>query len=213
MLQNRADPSGALHAVAARGLFTGNRGVIHDPETKRLSGRRWSTPAWISCSLSYKGYRRDVWGRNAPNDGVGWTELFFLDEVTALAAGHRPCFTCRRDDANRFRAAWVAGDAGEASATGMNSVLHAQRSLSRRAPPETLSAADLASLPDGAMVSFAGRFHALKGGRALPWSFNGYGAPQSLLDIAGGSVTLVSPRAVTAALTCGYRPLWHDTAA
>jgi hypothetical protein len=63
------------------------------------------------------------------------------------------------------------------------------------------------------MVSLAGRFHALRGGRALPWSFDGYGAPQSLLNLAGGTVTLVSPRAVIAALASGYRPLWHDTAA
>lgn len=213
MLQNRADPSGALHEAAARGLFTGNRGVIHDPETKRLSGRRWSTPAWICCALSYKGLRRDVWGRNGPNGGAGWTEMFFLDEVTALAAGHRPCFTCRRDDANRFRAAWVAAGAGDGDAKGMNTVLHTQRILSRRSPPETLSAADLASLPDGTVVSSAGRFHALRNGRTLPWTFDGYCAPLLLSDLTGGPVTLITPSAIVATLAAGYRPAWHSTAA
>ena len=95
-LQNRVDPFGAIHAVDARGLFTGNRGIIHDPATKTLLKRRWTTKAWIICTCEYKGRRREVMGRNGPNGGACWTELFFLDEVTALAAGHRPCFTCRR---------------------------------------------------------------------------------------------------------------------
>ena len=108
-LQNRVDPFGDIHAVDARGLFTGNRGIIHDPETKTLLRKRWTTKAWIICSCEYKGVRREPMGRNGPNGKAGWTELFFLDEVTALAAGHRPCFLCRREQAKEFAACFAKG--------------------------------------------------------------------------------------------------------
>ena len=97
-LQNRVTPTGDIVATPHRGLFTGNRGIIHDPATKTLT-RRWASQAWLTCVCEFRGRRRKVMG------GRSWTELFFLDEATALAAGHRPCFYCRRDDANRFRAA------------------------------------------------------------------------------------------------------------
>ena len=102
-LQNRVTPAGDIIATPHRGLFTGNRGIIHDPATKTLT-RRWASKAWLTCVCEFRGRRRQVMG------GRSWTELFFLDEATALAAGHRPCFFCRRDDANRFRAAWDAGN-------------------------------------------------------------------------------------------------------
>ena len=89
-LQNRVDPFGAIHAVETRGLFTGNRGVIHDPATRTLLRRRWSTKAWIICACEYKGKRRTVMGRNTRSGNPVWTDVFFPDEVTALAAGHRP---------------------------------------------------------------------------------------------------------------------------
>ena len=103
-LQNRVTPTGDIIATAHRGLFTGNRGIIHDPATKTLLKKRWSSPAWITCVCEFRGWRRKVMG------GRSWTELFFLDEATAFAAGHRPCFFCRREDANRFRAAWEKGN-------------------------------------------------------------------------------------------------------
>ena len=130
-LANRVDPSGALFADPARGLFTGNRGVIHDPDTRTATGRRWTTLAWICCALDYKGRKRDVWGRNGPDGAAGWTELFFTDEVTALASGHRPCFLCRRDCAEAFRSAFAQG-AGQPdiAAPDMDATLHAGRRLS-----------------------------------------------------------------------------------
>ena len=102
-LQNRVTPTGDIVATPHRGRFTGNRGIIHDPATKTLLNKRWSGPAWITCVCEFRGWRRKVMATRS------WTELFFLDEATAFAAGHRPCFFCRRDDANRFRAAWEAG--------------------------------------------------------------------------------------------------------
>jgi hypothetical protein len=86
-------------AIALRGMFTGNRGIIHDPATKTLLTRRWASKAWLVCSSSYKDYRRDVMARRS------WTELFFYDEAVALAAGNRPCFLCRRSRAEDYRAA------------------------------------------------------------------------------------------------------------
>src|SRR5258708_30425298 len=102
-LQNRVTPTGDIIATPHRGMFTGNRGIIHDPATKTLT-RRWASQAWLTCACEFKGRRREVMG------GRSWTELFFLDEATALSAGHRPCFFCPRADANPFRAAWEQGN-------------------------------------------------------------------------------------------------------
>src|SRR6516225_97524 len=103
-LQNRVTPQGEIIATPHRGTFVGNRGIIHDPATKTLLRKRWSTPMWLTCVLEFRGRRRDVMAKRS------WTELFFLDEATALAAGHRPCFFCRRASAETFRAAWAAGN-------------------------------------------------------------------------------------------------------
>ena len=121
-LQNRVTPTGEIIATPHRGLFTGNRGIIHDPATKTLLKKRWSCPAWLICVTEFRGRRRKVMG------GRSWTELFFLDEATAFAAGHRPCFYCRRDDANRF----ALPGRREIMCTGLlapdiDAVLHRQR--------------------------------------------------------------------------------------
>src|ERR1041384_8835350 len=88
-LQNRVTPFGEIVAIAQRGLFTGNRGIIHDPATKTLLKKRWTSKAWLICSCEYKGIRRDVMARRS------WTELFFLDEAVALSAGPPPLFRGR----------------------------------------------------------------------------------------------------------------------
>lgn len=102
-LQNRVTPFGEIVAIPQRGMMTGNRGIIHDPATRTLLNRRWTNKAWIVCLCDFKGRHREVMAGNS------WTELFFLDEAVALAAGHRPCFYCRRDAARAFSASW--GDA------------------------------------------------------------------------------------------------------
>src|SRR5712671_3939422 len=146
-LQNRVLPTGDIVADPHRGLFTGNRGIIHDPTTKTLLKKRWSSPAWLTCLCEFRGWRREVMG------GRSWTELFFLDEATALAAGHRPCFFCRRQEANAFRAAWAQGNGGAAPlAAGMDEVLHRERLSGRNKRLHPLPG-PLASLPDGTMVA------------------------------------------------------------
>src|SRR4051794_20211373 len=121
-LQNRVTPFGDIVAIPQRGMFTGNRGIIHDPTTRTLLNRRWTSKAWLVCICEFKGRRRAVMGSRS------WTELFFLDEAIALAAGHRPCFFCRRNAAKAFRDAWASGRAAEVPrAAGSDAVLHAER--------------------------------------------------------------------------------------
>src|SRR3977135_2793408 len=121
-LQNRVTPTGEIIATPHRGLFTGNRGIIHDPTTKTLLTRRWASQAWLTCLCEFRGWRREVMG------GRAWPDLFFRAETTAFAAGHRPCFFCRRNDANRFRAAWEQGNGvSNLRAEEMDAVLHRER--------------------------------------------------------------------------------------
>ncbi len=110
-LQNRVDPFGNLLATPARGTLMGNRGGKFHTDDRKLTRRRWASRQWICCVLDFKGRQRDVWGRF-------YTELFFLDEVTAFAAGHRPCFECRRKDAERFRRAVSAKGASARARAG-----------------------------------------------------------------------------------------------
>lgn len=206
-LQNRVDPFGEIHAVSARGMFAGNRGVIHDPATKTLLKRRWTTKAWIICVCEFRGRRREVMGRNAPSGNAGWTELFFLDEVTALAAGHRPCFYCQRERAKEFAAAF--GEAFAITAPRVAEIdarLHGER-LASGGKPLRLSAYDVAELPAGAMVAVDDAAFALRAGKAHPWSFAGYGPGIGTADLAP-NVVLLTPPTTVAVLRQGYRPIW-----
>src|ERR1700744_1340408 len=166
-LQNRVTPFGEIVAVSDRGLFTGNRGIIHDPAIRTLLTKRWSSPAWLTCVCECRGRGRKVMG------GRSWTELFFLDDATAFAAGHRPCFYCRRDDANRFRAAWAEGNGvGELHAPEIDAVLHRERLGSgKRLHPLP---APVAQLPDGTMVQCGGESFVMVQGKPLRWTFAGY---------------------------------------
>jgi hypothetical protein len=210
-LQNRVDPFGDIHAVDARGLFTGNRGIIHDPATKTLLKKRWTTKAWIICSCEYKGQRREVMGRNGPNGGAGWTELFFLDEVTALAAGHRPCFLCRREAAKEFAACFAKGnELSSITAPEIDRRLHGERRASsgmvHRLTPE-----DAWKLPDGTMVEQAGLPLAVLGEWLVPWFNQGYGRICSRTGVEQADTFLLTPPSTVAAIRSGYRPIWSAT--
>jgi hypothetical protein len=200
-LQNRVTPSGDIIATPHRGLFTGNRGIIHDPATKTLT-RRWASPAWLTCVCEFRGRRREVMG------GRSWTELFFLDEATALAAGHRPCFFCRRDDANRFRAAWQQGNGvTSVRARDIDAVLHRERlsGAKKRLHPLTMP---LEQLSDGAMVQEGTESFLIVQGQALSWSPAGYRKTQSTLE----DVMLLTPPSTLRALMAGYHPVLHPSA-
>ena len=209
-LMNRVDPFGRIHAVAARGMFTGNRGVIHDPATKTLLRRRWATKTWIVCDLVHpKGARREVFGRNAPSGGAGWTELFFLDEATALAAGHRPCFYCRREAAKRYSDAFAETFGFVPRATEIDARLHSERPAAGAEPSEMTEAA-VRALPDGAMVAFGSRAFAMRGGALVPWSFAGYGAPPPQCRGLPEPAVLLTPPTTVSVLRAGYSPAWHS---
>lgn len=199
-LQNRVDPFGELTAVRARGKLMGNRGGrLHNPGRK-LTGRRWITRAWICCKLEFNNRHRSVWGD-------GYTELFFLDEVTAFAAGHRPCFECRRKDAERF-AALFSGEKRRALTAAMDLALHAER-LSGKT--KRTHRRKLDTLPDGAMVAFSGEAFAVLGKRLLRWTPMGY--MEAIPRPRGIEADVLTPPSILAVLKRGYVPLWHLSAA
>ena len=201
-LQNRVTPTGEIIATPERGLLTGNRGIIHDPATRTLLKKRWSTPAWLTCLCEFRGRRRKVMG------GRSWTELFFLDEATAFAAGHRPCFFCRREDALRFRAAWESGNrVGDLRAPDMDAVLHRERldKGKKRLHPLPMRLDDL---PDGAMVQEGAASFLIAWGRAFRWSPGGYSKSEAPLKQA----MLLTPPSTLRAFTAGYRVVLHPTA-
>ncbi len=203
-LQNRVSPFGELFASAARGTLFGNRGGRFHNADRTLEARRFASKQWICCVLDFKNRQRDVWG-------AGYTELFFLDEVTALAAGHRPCFECRRVDARAFAAAWARGQGLGASprAPEMDRVLHGER-LDGRVQRRHRRAID--GLPDGAMIALSGDIAAaIAGDSLLPWTPDGYAAHQP--RPRGVTVDVLTPPSILAALAQGYRPVWHSSAA
>jgi hypothetical protein len=198
-LPNRVDPFGDLFATPTRGTLFGNRGGKFHRDDKTLGSRRWASRQWICCVLKFKGRQRNVWGRY-------YTELFFLDEVTAFAAGYRPCFECRRQDAERF-AVLFSGKKQRASADAMDSVLHAERLDGKAKRTYRLS---LDSLPDGAMVALDGEVFAVRDKHLLPWTPSGYSAskprPRNL------EVDVLTPPSILSVLGRGYAPLWHPSA-
>jgi hypothetical protein len=204
-LPNRVDPFGQLFADCARGLFLGNRGGRFHRDDRTLGARRWVSRSWICCRLEFKRRHRHVWGR-------GYTELFFLDEPTALAAGHRPCFECRRADANAFVAAFAAGMQRTSSprAAEIDRVLHTERLDGGRKRRHRLLIDDV---PDGAVLTLAGEpgsAFAVRGGLLLLWTPGGYSERQP--RPRGVWAEALTPPGMLAALDAGYRPNWHPSA-
>jgi hypothetical protein len=198
-LQSRVSPFGELFSTPARGTLLGNRGGrLHD-DKKKLGKRRWTSKQWICCKLEFNNRHRTVWGD-------GYTELFFLDEVTAFAAGHRPCFECRRKDAERF-ATLFSGKTKRASAPAMDAVLHAERlvGVAKRAHVRKLD-----TLLDGAMIALADQAYAVRGRRLLLWTPAGYRG--SIPRRRGVEADVLTPPSILAVLTRGYAPHWHASA-
>lgn len=200
--RNRVTPASAIIAHPGRGMLFGNRGCLHDDAgTLR---RDWSTKLWIACVLEFRGRSRRLLqpGR--------YTELFFLDEAVALAAGHRPCAECRRADYNRFRAAWEAAGLGPGPrARDMDLILHAARRDGTRA--QIRHEVAFADLPDGVFVAGADDAALLvRGDRLHPYAPPGYLAP--LPRPAKGMAQVMTPAPVVSVLRAGYAPLIHPSA-
>ena len=198
---NRAAPDGSLHAVASRGLLWGNRGPLLDAQgelTRHSSGR-----GWVCCVLDFHGRRRQQW---RPGH---LTELYFLDEATALAAGHRPCGECRHDAHRRFRLAWSQAYPEDTTAALLDRRLHAARLVG---PGEHRTyAARLDALPDGTFLEHDGVPWLVRGRLVLAWSFDGYGEakPRSALPAV---VRVRTPEPTVAAMRAGYAPGLHPSA-
>jgi hypothetical protein len=216
-LQNRVAPNGELFAVPERGTMMGNRGGKFHRNDQTLGKRRWASTHWICCDLQWKGQHHEPMGQ-------GYTSLFFLDEVTALAAGHRPCFFCRRKEAKAFLAGRRVGE--------FDAELHGERPLiaakdtfspSDSSPnkfwerevnlPPTALLGEVAEgrrgkLTDGTMVESDGAFFANRGGQFLRWSFAGYDAAFPTLE----SFKILTPPLIIGILGQGYQPRWHASA-
>ena len=205
-LPNRVTPFGDIVATSARGLFVGNRGVIHRDYAIR---KRCGADGWVICLIDFRGRRRDLMSPGT------WTELFFLDEATAFAAGHRPCFYCQRPHALEFAAAWGrgAGLGRAATAKEMDAVMKEERRHVRRLPEDAmrrrraLPKVAETDLAPGAMVESEGEAFLFDGAGFLRWSFGGYetAAP-------AGPIRLLTPPSVNAAFGAGFTPVLHPSA-
>ena len=197
-LQNRVTPLGELVATPARGRWTGNRGGrFHDPQAQTLSARRWASRRWICCRLDFKGRRRSVWGE-------GYTELFFHDEASALAAGHRPCHECRRGNAIAFAAAVqrAFGLDGAPRTDWLDARLHAERLA---AVEQRLRVHRDQRLPDGCVIAQASQAFVLHGGLAYPWEGFGW-VDRRIERTLLADCRLVTSPTIVGALDAGYRP-------
>ena len=202
--QNRVDPFGEIVHTTARGNLMGNRGgCLHDG-SGRLGPARWRSRRWIACLLEFKGRRRQVM---APGR---YTELFFLDEATALAAGHRPCAECRRAAFNRFKAAWLLGNADReidprTSIEVIDKHLHSERV--RQDHRKVTFRVEAATLPSGTMIASErepSKAQLIWHGNLYRWSFAGYSEPQAVMSV--GEVNVLTPVSIVRALAAGYLP-------
>jgi len=205
--QNRVTPNGDLISSAARGTLMGNRGCLHDSHGRIR--RAYVTPRWIICRLDFKGVRRTIMtpGR--------WTELFFLDEATAMASGHRPCAYCQRARFDHFRTVWAAANPtlaghGLPPAPVIDAVLHRERITADRQKATYMEA--VGRLPNGVFITMEDEQPFLVlGGNLLPWQPDGYGAT---VPVAPERVVQVlTPHSIVRTLAYGYQAGLHVSAA
>jgi len=203
--QNRVTPFSSIVAVSARGTLTGNRGCLHDDQ--QIIRRHYQGTRWIICLLDFKGRKRNLM---TPGH---YTELFFLDEATALAAGHRPCAECQRERFTRFRELWAAANPGLAAtshpaATVMDAAIHQERT----APLDDgmMPLISIQNLPDGVFVTDDDRTaYLILGGGLRRWSPSGYEVPTAPLQYP---VRVLTPASVVRTLAAGYSADIHRSA-
>lgn len=193
-LQNRVLPTGEIVAHPARGQFMGNRGRIHRPD-RTLGAARWALHAWVVCLTRFNNRKRTVWGNS-------YTELFFHDEAVALAAGHRPCYECRRAAFRLFQLAWRRAHGEPATAPAMNRRMHAERVSAGR--QQRRHAARLGALPDGTFILHDDEPALVLAGRLHPFTPEGY--LPSVRAEPDRLVTVLTPRCTVSVLRAGFRP-------
>lgn len=205
-LQNRVDPWGKLHAVDARGTLMGNRGQLHDSQRRIV--RSSARTAWVTCTLAFNGRHREVFGPGT------YSELFFLDEATALAAGHRPCATCQRQRYDAFKSAWLKTNGARLTQESppmadIDKLLAAERTdhQGRKASFD----ARLGQLPDGTMIEMQGAAWLLWQGKLRRWTFHGYTDTVEAL-LVQAPVRVLTPSSVVQAIDAGFAPQAHASA-
>ena len=193
-------PFGDIVAIRERGLMMGNRGILHDNERRIV--RPWQVKRWIACVLEFRGRHRTVMLSRR------YTELFFLDEATAFAAGHRPCAECRHADYVRFRDLWIRCHGEPVSADIMDERLHRERLDDRRT--KRVYRSDLARLPDGAFIALDGRAWLVLGDSLHGWTPGGFAERRT--RPTHGDVDVLTPQSAVTILAAGYRPSIHPSA-
>lgn len=205
-LQNRVTPFGQLKAISARGLFLGNRGKLHDDQKKII--KQWSDKRWITCSIDYQGIQREIFSKDS------YSELFFLDEATALSAGHRPCGDCRRERLKEFKLRWQQANSENGDTSGIkveviDTQMHAERN--KRDGTKVTYQAKLGELPDGVFISIDGVALLKWNNKLFEWSASGY---LERLEILSEElvVDVLTPRSVVGVIKAGYVPQVHHSA-
>lgn len=206
MLQNRVNPFGDLVAVHHRGALMGNRGILHDADSRIV--RSWAHKSWVTCLLSYKEIKRPK-----PFSSGNYSELFFLDEVTAFAAGHRPCSYCQRKRSNEFKAAWLHANVPLEQQQGfkmpaLDAQLHEERA--KRGGAKVTYEAEVSSLPSGTMFEYENSAYLVNAGQYLPWSFDGYG--KAVVFPPTAIVRVLTPYSIVMAFRHGFTPNMHPSA-
>lgn len=196
-LRNRVTPMGELIAHPARGLVYGNRGCLHDDQGRIR--RRYAVRRWIACRLEFRG-----WHRGPLLQPGRFTELFFLDEATALAAGHRPCALCRHDDHRALVDLWAEIHPGETGVDAVDARLHSER-IDVRTGERRLHRADVGDLPDGAFVLHDAEPRLVLGERLLRWTPAGYDAAVPRPE--RGAATVITPPSLVELLRTDREPL------
>jgi hypothetical protein len=205
-LQNRVDPWGQLNAVSAKGALLGNRGILHDDQKQIVT--QWRSKSWITCQIEFKGRE------SLPFAPDSYSQLFFIDEATAFAAGHRPCAECRRERFNEFKAAWIEVNReliqGEnPSIANIDKVIHAERVTEEKR--KRTFVAQFGNLPAGTMIEVEGTPLLVWREKLLPWSFEGYGRSQASLP-SSTSVQVLTPASVVRVFASGFTPQVHLSA-
>ena len=204
-LQNRVDPWGKLHAVNVLGSWMGNRGILHNSDKQIIT--QWRHKQWVTCALNFKGRKREIF---APNS---YSELFFLDEATALAAGHRPCAECRRERFKEFKTIWFQANPQYGNETSSISVIDKQLHLERvdRAKSKVTFNAVVSSLPDGTIFEHDGNAYLIWKGQYFLWSHDGY-LKSSLALKTRDCVSVLTPESIVAIYRHGFKPQIHSSA-
>jgi len=201
-LQNRVNPWGKLSATSARGTLLGNRGILHNDRKEIV--KAYQHQNWVTCKLQFKGRKRILMSPHR------YTELFFLDEATAFAAGHRPCAECRRERYLEFKDYWVKANLNKSpeavKASDISRILHQERIKKKE---KRTFKANLKELPEGSIFSVNGSACIMFAGRAHLWSFEGY-RPADSLNLPD-EVDVLTPKSIVKVFKRGLMPKIHDS--